>query len=82
MKNEDKTFLILKYGDYHKDPELILNFDNDILIRVYKAVRGYDNIRWIKICNENVLKFEILMLIRHYENTALVTDRVLLENEQ
>lgn len=36
MNNEFKSYMILRYGDYRTNPFIILEYDNELLFRIYK----------------------------------------------
>lgn len=81
MNNEDRTYLILKYGDYHSNPELIEEFDIDILDKIYKEVSDGDNPLLIRL-NLRSRIGNIIRIFDDHKELIAATDKVLLEHEK
>lgn len=78
MNNEDKTFLLLKYGDYHSNPYLILVLDDETLSKIWsKSIGTYAS------GTGYILRSEIDWHIRHYRKEMIAAiDEVLYVKEQ
>lgn len=82
ITEEEKTFLILKHGDYFKEPTIILGYGADILYKIYSKM--VDNMKKdIHYHYKRIIVMnELIFIIKHRPKEIInATTKVLREIE-
>lgn len=80
---------MLKYGDYHKDPYVILDYEEDILRKIYKDLHNDKDINVAAFQTTDMytrdielMKYHLKFIIKFYPISVKISTEKILRNEQ